>query len=721
MILNKRFFSYILVYFINLSLIFSNQEKGSLSGVVTDEKNGQPLIGANVIISGTSIGSATDLNGRYIIKNLDIGMIDLVVTYIGYKKKIVKGIDISSLKSFEKNIMMDQDVISVMEVKVQAEKRESGDASALQKKQEAIEMQDNISADQISKSGDSHVADAVRRVTGVTIVSDKYLVVRGLGDRYSSAQLNSVGMPSPEADKRSVPLDLFSTALISGIDVAKSYRPDLPGAFGGGNVNIRTKLYPSKTIYKIKFGSGLSSNLTPGSNAFQNFQKNIKGNSDFIGYDFNKSRDIPEFFDNELISYNSIPDEFMPELRDTTYTQFGTQIISSDPMREYLWAEQSYNKNARLKNTFKNSVETSGLPRNLSMTYGTKYQAGRDLEMGFLVDGNFSGKYTYNTERMDRYVAYNDTSSYIDKEDESGEIVRTYDKLLRPGFIGLDRDIYQYATNLGFNFSYGITFRKNLRFGIRNVYTHTSKDNFTKAEGLSGELTYDYKTLYPGIDFDKNIETDNNASARQKKQKGDYFDTYLDLQFNYDKRNQKFKTTDGFRSFYSIGLPVISENNTVKNYYNYKIFSELYEENISTLSLSLSSSHSITGDDIKLSERLYIPQRKLRGFERGKLGPKDGNDFIGGNYVSSINATTTIPTLLENVQSVDVVLFADAANIWGVDYDSSLDKNGIRSSVGIGIDWLTPVGPLTFSFAHPVTKEPTDIEQTFRFNIGTSF
>ena len=86
----------------------------------------------------------------------------------------------------------------------------------------------------------------------------------------------------------------------------------------------------------------------------------------------NKSRDIPEFFDNVLISYNSIPDEFMPELRDTTHTQFGTQIISSDPMREYLWEEHSYNKNARLKNTFKNSVETSGVPRNLSMTYGNK-------------------------------------------------------------------------------------------------------------------------------------------------------------------------------------------------------------------------------------------------------------------------------------------------------------------------------------------------------------
>ena len=75
----------------------------------------------------------------------------------------------------------------------------------------------------------------------------------------------------------------------------------------------------------------------------------------------------------------------------------------------------------------------------------------------------------------------------------------------------------------------------------------------------------------------------------------------------------------------------------------------------------------------------------------------------------------------QNIQTVDVVMFADAANIWGVDYDSSLDKGGLRSSVGIGLDWLTPVGPLTFSFASSITKEPTDVEETFRFNIGTSF
>ena len=217
------------------------------------------------------------------------------------------------------------------------------------------------------------------------------------------------------------------------------------------------------------------------------------------------------------------------------------------------------------------------------------------------------------------------------------------------------------------------------------------------------------------------IDVDASASTKQKKQDGNYFDSFIGVDFLYDKRNQRYQTTSGFFSNYSVNMPILSDTNTLTNTYNYKVFKELYENNVSTLSILFKGASSLSNDDIKLSERLYIPGKRLRGFETGKIGPKDGNDFIGGNYVSSINATTTIPTLLENVQSVDVVLFADAANIWGVDYDSSLDKNGIRSSVGIGIDWLTPVGPLTFSFAHPVTKEPTDIEQTFRFNIGTSF
>ncbi len=217
------------------------------------------------------------------------------------------------------------------------------------------------------------------------------------------------------------------------------------------------------------------------------------------------------------------------------------------------------------------------------------------------------------------------------------------------------------------------------------------------------------------------ISVESSASAKQKKQDGNYLDSFIGLDFFYDKRNQKYQTTSGFFSGYNLSMPIISDTNTLSNVYNYKIFKEFYENNVSTLSLLLKSANSLSGDDIKLSERLYIPGRRLRGFESGKIGPKDGSDYIGGNYISALNATTTLPIILENIQSVDVVMFADVANIWGVDYNSSLDKNGIRSSVGVGLDWLTPVGPLTFSFAQPITKEPTDIEETFRFNIGTSF
>ena len=257
---------------------------------------------------------------------------------------------------------------------------------------------------------------------------------------------------------------------------------------------------------------------------------------------------------------------------------------------------------------------------------------------------------------------------------------------------------------------------------IDRLATSGYKSNVT---GFSIGTKFEFlDDLRLGLSTKNNIEkidVDSSASSRQKKQDGNYFDSFIGLDFIYDKRNQKYQTTDGFFSSYNVNVPIISDTNTLTNIYNYKIFKELYENNVSSLSLLFKTANSLSSDDVKLSERLYLPGRRLRGFESGKVGPKDGSDFIGGNYVSSINATTTLPVIFQNVQNVDVVMFADAANIWGVDYDSSLDNSGIRSSVGLGLDWLTPVGPLTFSFAHPITKESTDIEEAFRFNIGTTF
>ena len=169
-------------------------------------------------------------------------------------------------------------------------------------------------------------------------------------------------------------------------------------------------------------------------------------------------------------------------------------------------------------------------------------------------------------------------------------------------------------------------------------------------------------------------------------------------------------------------LPLVSDTNTLTNSYNFKYFTELYEDNISSFSFYIKAANSISNDDIKLSERLYIPTSRLRGFEKGKVGPKDGADYIGGNYVTSMNFASTLPKVLPNLENIDFSLFLDAANIWGVDYDSSInDGSKIRSSVGLGIDWFTPIGPLTFSFSETLSKSDTDITEAFRFNIGTSF
>ena len=111
----------------------------------------------------------------------------------------------------------------------------------------------------------------------------------------------------------------------------------------------------------------------------------------------------------------------------------------------------------------------------------------------------------------------------------------------------------------------------------------------------------------------------------------------------------------------------------------------------------------------------------MRGFEHGKIGPVDGGDYIGGNYGSVVNLVTSFPNLFPELQDIDFNIFVDAANVWGVDYDSGLDKSKVRSSTGIGVDWFTPIGPLSFSLATPLSKADTDKTETFRFNIGTTF
>ncbi len=218
------------------------------------------------------------------------------------------------------------------------------------------------------------------------------------------------------------------------------------------------------------------------------------------------------------------------------------------------------------------------------------------------------------------------------------------------------------------------------------------------------------------------LDTASTASSLLKKQEGDYLDALFSYSLQLDRRDQSYQPSDGYLSTFYQALPLnVEDNQTVINSYEIKNYYEYFDDLVASISIFTKAANSLGEDDVRISDRLYLPSRKLRGFQSGKVGPIDGGDFVGGNYLASFNAASEIP-VFESLESIDFSVFYDAANVWGADYNSQLnDSSALRSAVGLGIDWYTPIGPLSFSFTQPLSKKTTDKTETFRFNLGTTF
>ena len=218
------------------------------------------------------------------------------------------------------------------------------------------------------------------------------------------------------------------------------------------------------------------------------------------------------------------------------------------------------------------------------------------------------------------------------------------------------------------------------------------------------------------------LETNSLASSSIKKQEGSYFTSTAGYAFDYDVRNQKFQTTDGFRSKFTQTLPVYSESNTVTTGYILDQYLTLADV---TTSVGLFLKNAVgLSDDVRISERLGIPRKRLRGFKPGRIGPVDqGDDHVGGNYAAALSLTTNLPMIAPTLQNFEFNYFLDMGNVWGADYRSSNfdDSNYLRVSTGAGVEWWTPVGPLSLTFSHAIQKRSTDEYEGFQFNIGTTF
>ena len=229
--------------------------------------------------------------------------------------------------------------------------------------------------------------------------------------------------------------------------------------------------------------------------------------------------------------------------------------------------------------------------------------------------------------------------------------------------------------------------------------------------------------LYVNLDvsaYYEKLETTSTASAYKRKQEGDYIENLFTYNLTLNKLDQNYQPTDGHLVSFKQVLPIYSDDLSIGNTLNLSKYHSVSDNLILSGKFFFKSVNSID-DDVRVSRRVYIPSSKLRGFESGKIGPKDGAEYVGGNFGSALNLNSTIPNIFSGNENIDLSLFFDAATLREVDYDSSLESSKIRSSTGISVNWFTVIGPLNFSYSIPLSKEETDKTESFRFRIGTSF
>ena len=293
----------------------------------------------------------------------------------------------------------------------------------------------------------------------------------------------------------------------------------------------------------------------------------------------------------------------------------------------------------------------------------------------------------------------------LDLEVTSESIIGTF-SYNNPNYDFLGNSIY-YAASSQRNDKPSLGYENTVQsFDISTTFEQY-KDTFTS---LGLHASYD------------DLKTDDTASDNLKKQHGSFVDLSGKYGVRRDNRDRVFNPTKGSVISFGQSLPLTADKPYIQNTLNGSFYKSFSDDIVGSTKIFISSIDGLDNEDVRLSKRIGLSSRKLRGFERNKIGPKDGDDYVGGNYAAALNFETNLPNLLPDKSNVDVSLFLDFGNVWGVDYDSSLDdSNKIRSTTGLGASWLSPIGPMTFTLSQNLSKASTDVTESFNFNLGTTF
>lgn len=291
-----------------IAVVLANQaaaQTGSVVGLVVDEQSGEPLVGANVLLVGTTLGTNTDLDGTFEVRNVPPGAYRVRVSYVGYTAKVIEGVRVRVEEKVMLHVSLRADGYSVDEVVVTAEAVMSGEAVLISQQRKANAIQDGISQEQIRKSPDATSSDALRRVVGLSVVDNKFVYIRGTGERYNSTQLNGVRVSSTEPDRKAFAFDIIPANLLDNIVVSKTFTPDMPGDFAGGNVQMNTMDFPQSSTFGLAIAPSTNSATTG-----REINSYDTGPRDWLGTD-GGHRSLPDAFPS---SFNGLSADKRNEL-----------------------------------------------------------------------------------------------------------------------------------------------------------------------------------------------------------------------------------------------------------------------------------------------------------------------------------------------------------------------------------------------------------------------
>ncbi|EHQ29585.1 TonB-dependent receptor [Mucilaginibacter paludis] len=446
----------------------------NITGIVVDENSKETLIGVSIRLKNGLLATLTDVNGRFRIKVPEEGAV-LVVSYIGYQTKEIK-IDAAHK---ELSINLKRSSTQLSEVTVQARKRVNTEVAVLEERKNAAIIQDGISAQQIERTGSITTTQALQKVTGVTVTDDRYVAIRGLGDRSVIGELNGARLSSSDPDRSAIPLDLVPAALLENITIYKTVTPDKPADASAGIIELKTKSVPDAEIFEVTAQSGLNSNIGINGN-YHSFTNSDMGP---FGTRIN-NKNLSNDFKALATQYPGGVDQIQGVIANSNHTNGGNQEVAriNTIMQGFDPVLTTHQIAAPLNQLY-------------TISYGNSYNVFKKHTLGVILAGNY---YSRTTE-----ISNGDLTQYSIYQGVITGNPDVYSPRNIPNYItpnNLNLGKYQtYKENTGVQtLNYGVLGGLTYRFSPRHEISMQYLGSWggeTEATSLNG--SYDYAAL-PG-------------------------------------------------------------------------------------------------------------------------------------------------------------------------------------------------------------------------------